>query len=94
MRTLPKTIEEAVDLLLSILDEETMEAFAGRSEKELIHYHYTAGALIVKEFKLDKGNDELMESCRVFSGQSDLDCKDASVVILKALWNSLRQTRH
>ena len=94
MQAPPKTIEDALNLLLSILDKETMETFASRSEKELKHFHCTAGALIRKEFKLTDGNDELIESCRKFSGQSDLDGKGASIVILEALWESLRQVRH
>jgi len=94
MQAPPKTVNDAVDLLLTILDKETMETFASRSEKELKHYHCTAGVLIRKEFKLTDGNDELLESCRKYSGQSDLDGKGASIVILKALWESLGQTRH
>ena len=94
MQAPPKTVEDALNLLLTILDKETMETFAGRSEKDLKHYHCTAGVLITKEFKLTDGNDELIESCRKFSGQSDLDGKGASIVILKALWETLRQMRH
>ena len=90
----PKNVDDALNILLSILDKETMEAFASRSEKELKHYHCTAGVLIRKEFKLTDGNDELIESCRKFSGQSDLDGKGASIVLLEALWESLRQIRH
>ena len=94
MQALPKTLEDAIDFLLSILDKETMDMFAKRTEKELKHYHCTAGVLIRKQFKLTEGNDELIESCRTFSGQSDLDGKGASIVILEALWKSLRQMRH
>jgi hypothetical protein len=90
----PKNIEDALNLLLGILDKETKEIFASRSEKELKHYHCTAGVLIRKEFKLTEGNHKLIESCRQFSGQSDLDGKGASIVILEALWKSLRQTMH
>ena len=94
MKAPPKTVEDALNLLLSILDKETMEIFASRSERDLKHYHCTAGVLIRKEFKLTEGNDELIESCQKFSGQSELDGKGAAIVILKALWESLRQTRH
>jgi len=90
----PKTIEDAVNLLLSILDKETMEIFASRSEKELKRYHCTAGVLIRNEFQLTEGNDELIESCRKFSDKPDLDSKGASIVILEALWDCLRQVRH
>ena len=94
MKAPPKSVEDALNLLLSILDQETMEIFAGRSEKDLKHYYCTAGVLIRKEFELTEGNDELIESCQRFSGQADLDGKGASILILKALWKSLRQTKH
>jgi hypothetical protein len=93
MQDPPKTLEDAVDLLLSILDKETMETFAGRSEKDLKHYHCTAGPLIRKEFRLTEGNDELIQSCRQFSGQPELDGKGAAIVILEALWEHLRQIK-
>jgi hypothetical protein len=91
MQAPPKTLEDAVSILVSILDKETVETFAGRSEKELKHYHCTAGVLIRKEFKLTDGNDDLIESCRRFSGQPDLDGKGASIVILEALWERRRR---
>ena len=91
---LPKTFEEALNFLLSILDKDTMEIFANRSKTDLQHYHRTAGALIRKEFELTAGNDELIESCRQHSGQPNLDGKGASIVILEALWESLNQTKH
>ncbi|MFC1534861.1 DUF6794 domain-containing protein [Thermodesulfobacteriota bacterium] len=94
MRAPPKTVEDALNLLMSILDKETIEIFASRSENELKHYHCTAGVLIRKQFRLTEGNDELIESCRRYSGQPDLDGRRASIVILKALWESLRQTKH
>jgi len=94
MQSPPKTIEEALKLLLSILDKETKEMFGSRSEKEIKHYHCTAGVLIRKQFKLTEGNNELIESCRKFSGQYELDGKGASIVILEALWKRLRHTVH
>jgi hypothetical protein len=90
----PKTIEDALELLLSILDNDTKEIFGSRSEKEIKHYHCTAGVLIRKQFKLTEGNDELIDSCRKYSGQCDLDGKGASIVILEALWKSLKHTMH
>jgi hypothetical protein len=89
----PQTLDEAVNLLLLILDKETMEVFAKRTEAELKYYVGTAGVLIRNEFKLEKGNNELMESCRRAAGQSDLDAQGAATVILRSLWESLRQTK-
>jgi hypothetical protein len=94
MQVPPKTIEDALKILLSILDNDTKEIFGNRSEDEIKHYHCTAGVLIRKQFKLTEGNDELIESCRKFSGQYDLDGKGASIVILEELWKTLRHTMH
>ena len=94
MQAPPKTIEDALKLLLSILDNDTKEMFGTRSEKEIKHYHCTAGVLIRKQFKLTEGNDELIESCRKFSGKYDLDGKGASIVILEELWKTIRHTIH
>ena len=94
MKAPPKTIEDALNILLSILDKETMEIFANRSERDLKHYNCTAGALIRKEFQLTEGNNALIVSCQKFSGQFDLDGQGAATVILRALWENLRQTRH
>ncbi len=91
---LPKTVEEALNFLLCLLDKDTMEIFASRSKTDLQRYHRTAGALIIKEFELTAGNDALIESCRQYSGQPNIGGKGASIVILEALWESLRQTKH
>jgi len=92
--TLPRTVDQAVNILLLALDKETMEIFASRSEVDLDHYHRTAGTLIIRQFKLMEGNEELIESCRKFSGQPELDAGGAAMLILEILWHSLRQTRH
>ena len=93
-RVPPKTVEESLDILLQVLDRETMESFAGRSEKDLKHYHCTAALLIHKEFNLEKGNPRLVEDCRRLSGKADLDGKGAAIFILETLWASLQKTRH
>ncbi len=94
MQNPPKTIEDALKILLSILDDDTRAMFGGRAEDEIKHYHCTAGVLIRKQFQLTEGNDELIESCRNFSGRHDLDGKGASIVILEELWKMLRHTIH
>lgn len=93
-RGLPETVEEAIDVILQVLDRETMESFGSRSEADLKHYHCTAAVLIRKEFNLDQGNPRLVEDCRRLSGQADLDGKGAAVFILETLWATLQKTRH
>lgn len=90
----PRTVDEAVDILLRTLDAETMKIFSGRAENELLSYVPTAGALIQNEFKLGEGNDALLRSCREVAGVPDLDVAGASMVIIEALWRILQQTKH
>jgi len=92
--TVPETVDEAVNVLLLTLDKETMEIFASRTQADLKQYYNTAGALISKEFKLQEGNEKLLESCRKFVGQPDLNAKGASIIILEIVWHSLGHTRH
>jgi hypothetical protein len=94
MLTLPENLDEAVNVLVLTLDKETMEIFAGRTEDDLKFYYDTAAALISKQFKLQDGNEKLIESCRKFTGQPELSPKGVSIIILELLWHRLRQAGH
>lgn len=78
----PKTLQEAVNLLFSILSDETKEKLK-KSPKENLSF-FGLGTYIRNEFGLWKGNKELLDSC----GVADPD--DASSVIINALWDKLQ----
>lgn len=86
----PETFAEAVDLLFQVLDEETLEIFAGRTAEELKFYHATAGELIKIHYRLAGGNPSLLDECRKISGKPDLDGEQAAIYILETFWARLQ----
>jgi hypothetical protein len=87
----PKTVAEAVELLHTnmCLNEEFMLAYM--DEVDLTDLHLSLGHDIRDEFGLWAGNEALLESCRIMAGRQDLHVDDASMVILKALWDRVQQ---
>ena len=85
MTTQPGTVEEAVDLLLDVLDSEHKIVIATMSEDELINLHFNLGMAIRNAFGLHDPDSKLLASCGVAHPD------DASVVIIKELWNKLTQ---
>jgi len=88
----PRTVDAAVDRLLAKLSLREKTMIANIPEENLKDLYHALGANIQSEFRLWLTNDKLLESCRVVSGQNDLNENDAALVIIKALWNRLQQT--
>jgi hypothetical protein len=88
----PKTVDEAVELLHAnmCLNEECM--LASMDEVDLTDLHLSLGHDIRDDFGLWAGNEALMESCRIMAGRQDLHIDDASMVIIKALWEKVNQS--
>jgi hypothetical protein len=88
----PQTVKEAVDRLhnnISLNDE--IRLAATLSEEDLIDFHFSLGHHIRNEFGLWSGNDALLEFCRILSGDRNLQVDDASMVIIKALWEKVKE---
>ena len=51
----PRTVEEAVDRLLSSMSEEDKQSLKNTPEKDLIMCHFSLGAYIRNEFGLWQG---------------------------------------
>ncbi len=86
----PRTVEEAVDRLLSSMSEKDKQSFKNTPEKDLIMFHFGLGTHIRNEFGLWQGNTELLKSCEKESYFVDPD--DASSIIIEALRKKLRGT--
>jgi len=65
---------------------------AKMGEYDLSALPLTMGQYIREQFGLGRGNEKLMESCCSISGEDDLHEETASMVIIEALWQKLRQT--
>jgi len=87
----PKTIDEAVERLLSDLSLNTEIYLSMMDEDGLMHVHLSLGHYIRTSFGLWTGNEALMESCRRVSGNPNLHVDDASMVIVKVLWERLKK---
>jgi hypothetical protein len=81
----PKTVGEAVERVLTELDENQKAQVRDAKEQDLISFHYTLGLMVRNEFGLRKGNKSLMAECHAE------DPDDASFVIIKAVWQKLQK---
>ena len=89
-KALPKTVEQAVDILLSELSLKEKAAIANMQKNNLTDLHFSLGRFIRNEFNLLADNEKLMDSCRLLSGKQDLHVDDDSTVIIELLWKSLQ----
>jgi hypothetical protein len=88
----PKTVKEAVDRLMDELPLKDKATIAGMAEDELITLQFTLGSDIGKGFGIWSGNRQLLDSCEIISGDAHLHPDFAPSVIIKELWESLRET--
>ncbi len=88
----PRTVDAAVDRLLSNLPLKDKTTVANMSPGELPNLHLILGAYILNNFGLLAGNWELMKSCRAKAKTVLQHDEDAVGIILEALWEKLQQT--
>jgi hypothetical protein len=82
----PKTVDEAVELLISILEDRHKMLLSILKEDELTDLHFGLGLSIRNGFGLhDADSKLLLRDC----GSDNSD--DASAVIIKALWTKLKR---
>lgn len=86
MEAFPYTVDEAVERLLGALTEEQKKAIAGKPEPT---YPFSFGMWVRNTLGLWAGNKRLLESC----GSATMHPDDASVVIMTALWQRLRNSK-
>ena len=89
---LPKTVDEAVGLLIPRITLKDRVTIANMSEEELSGLDISLGNYIRKQFRLWSENKELLDTCRFFSDKTELPADDAASIIIHALWEKLRQT--
>jgi len=77
----PKTVAEAVEIIHNNISLNDEILWATTIEDDLIDAYFALGHQIRHEYGLWTGNDALLESCRIISGNKDLHVDDASMVI-------------
>ena len=91
-RLVPKTVREAVDRLVADMPLREKVVVAKMAEDQLINLNFTVGAYIRNQFALWSGNMELFFDCVRCSGREIYNLDDAVSVIVRELWNRLRET--
>lgn len=89
---LPKTVDEAVNRLVSEVPLKDRVTIANMTEGELDSLDSTLGRYISNAYGLWGENKELMESCRLLSGSDGLYEDKAYSLIINELWKKLRDT--
>jgi hypothetical protein len=88
----PKTVDQAVERLISELSFKDKTTIANMVEVELSVLHTTTGEYIRNKFGLWSGNKDLMTSCCFFAKREKVREDEASSIIIKELWKRLRET--
>ena len=89
--SLPRTVSQAVDNLISRLSFSEKSKLANHPASRLKDLRATLGSNIQHDFKIDHQNHELLASCRNHSNDESLTAEEAAFVILKTLWQKLQK---
>ena len=90
--SLPQSVVEAVDMLHADMSLNDEILLATTNEDYLIDAYFALGHQIRHEYGLWADNDDLLESCRIISKNIDLHIDDASMLIVKALWERVKKS--
>jgi hypothetical protein len=88
----PRTVNEAIDRLISNMPLKDKTTVANMSQIELPNLHLTLGRYLMNNFGLLSGNQELLKSCRSAVKEVLQHEEDAVAIIIDALWKKLQQT--
>jgi len=80
----PKTVDDAVDRLMAVLDDEHKLFIAAMQEEDLINLHFSLGTDIRNSFCLHDKNSQLLKSLGLFVHPDDV-----SMIIIQVLWKKL-----
>ena len=88
---LPKTVDEAVDQIISDMTLEERVRMANFDKEELRVINYSLSIFIRNQLFMKDINKELFESCRTVSGNKNLNEGTAALVIIERIWEKLRK---
>ncbi len=88
----PKTVDEAVDRLISDLDLKSRVKIANMYLDDLVDFHSHLFVYFKNALGIWSGNTELLESCQSIFKEPVQNENDATAVIMVVLWRKLRET--
>jgi len=89
---LPKTVDEAVDQIITDMSLEERVRMASFDKEELRVINYSLSIFIRNQLLMKDINKKLFESCRTVSENKNLNEGTAALVIIERLWEKLRKT--
>ena len=94
----PKTVEQAVEVLLAVLSEDEKLKIAQMEKEDLIDLHFGLGMGIRNEFGLWAGNKYLLKDVAKQEGLKEENWEnihpdDASTLIIYELWKKLKRSQ-
>lgn len=91
--SLPRTVEQVVDLLYDDISLRDRVVMASMSEEDFETTVYLAMAKIIrKEFGLYTGNTDLLDSCYSYMGSDYDSFEDPAMIIVKELWQKVKDS--
>jgi len=87
--SLPRSVAEAVETLMSKLTFQERSRIANMDPSRLASLSPSLGMYIKNEFRMWKGNDPLMDDCRLLS---DFEEEGPAAVIIRELWKHLQDS--
>jgi hypothetical protein len=91
-RTMPSSVEEAVDRLITEMPLKDKVVLAGLKEHEVLHQFGSLDIYIRNYYGMSSGNEKLMTSCRELAGRKNMDTDDAVFLIIRKFWEVLKTT--
>ncbi|MBT8358098.1 MAG: hypothetical protein HKO79_05910 [Desulfobacterales bacterium] len=88
---LPRTVDRAVNVLLSELSFKDKTRLANMSENKLPDLRMSLGKNIRETFRLGEENKDLLKSCRFLAESGRFSEEDAPLIIIKELWKKLKK---
>ena len=89
---LPKTVDEAIEQIISDMSLEEKVRMANFDKEELRVINYSLSIFIRNQLFMKDINKELFESCLAVSENKNLNESTAALVIIEKLWEKLRNT--
>ncbi|MBL0715162.1 MAG: hypothetical protein JJV98_15850 [Desulfosarcina sp.] len=86
--SLPRTVDEVADLLISDLPPQEMVTLSGMGENDFVFLYDSVAQYVLDEFKIWTGNDKLLESC-MDQISEDNQTTDPAMIILHRVWQKL-----
>jgi len=88
---LPRTVDRAVDILLSELSFKDKTRLVNMPKEKLADLRLSLGKNINDTFRLGDINKDLLKSCRFLSESDRFVEEDAVLIIIKELWKRLKK---